>query len=429
MDRALVEKAAMDGMIELVHGLVERAQAAARQLANLSTRIKNGALLRMADALEAEEVALTTLNARDIERAQEHGLSSAMLDRLRLTPKRISDMACGLREIAALPDPVGEVTRMWRRPNGLEIGTMRVPLGVIAFIYESRPNVTADAAGLCLKSGNAVILRGGSEAIHSNLALNALLAKAAVAAGMPEDALQMIPLTDRRAIFELLKMDTGIDLVVARGGEEFIRTVVEHSRIPVIKHDKGLCHTYIDDEADLAMAATVAFNAKVQRPSVCNAMETLLVHRSVAEHFLPSFCEQLRAAGVEVRGCPETRRLVPWATAATEEDWQAEYLDLILAVKVVATLAEALDHISRYGSKLSESIITFNYQKARRFLHEVDAAAVFVNASTRFTDGHEFGFGAELGISTQKLHVRGPMGLESLTSLKYVVYGDGHVRE
>jgi glutamate-5-semialdehyde dehydrogenase len=429
MDRALVEKAAMDGMIELVHGLVERAQAAARQLANLSTRIKNGALLRMADALEAEEVALTTLNARDIERAQEHGLSSAMLDRLRLTPKRISDMACGLREIAALPDPVGEVTRMWRRPNGLEIGTMRVPLGVIAFIYESRPNVTADAAGLCLKSGNAVILRGGSEAIHSNLALNALLAKAAVAAGMPEDALQMIPLTDRRAIFELLKMDTGIDLVVARGGEEFIRTVVEHSRIPVIKHDKGLCHTYIDDEADLAMAATVAFNAKVQRPSVCNAMETLLVHRSVAEHFLPSFCEQLRAAGVEVRGCPETRRLVPWATAATEEDWQAEYLDLILSVKVVATLAEALDHISRYGSKLSESIITFNYQKARRFLHEVDAAAVFVNASTRFTDGHEFGFGAELGISTQKLHVRGPMGLESLTSLKYVVYGDGHVRE
>jgi glutamate-5-semialdehyde dehydrogenase len=429
MDRALVEKAAMDGMIELVHGLVERAQAAARQLANLSTRIKNGALLRMADALEAEEVALTTLNARDIERAQEHGLSSAMLDRLRLTPKRISDMACGLREIAALPDPVGEVTRMWRRPNGLEIGTMRVPLGVIAFIYESRPNVTADAAGLCLKSGNAVILRGGSEAIHSNLALNALLAKAAVAAGMPEDAMQMIPLTDRRAIFELLKMDTGIDLVVARGGEEFIRTVVEHSRIPVIKHDKGLCHTYIDDEADLAMAATVAFNAKVQRPSVCNAMETLLVHRSVAEHFLPSFCEQLRAAGVEVRGCPETRRLVPWATAATEEDWQAEYLDLILSVKVVATLAEALDHISRYGSKLSESIITFNYQKARRFLHEVDAAAVFVNASTRFTDGHEFGFGAELGISTQKLHVRGPMGLESLTSLKYVVYGDGHVRE
>lgn len=419
----------MDGMIELVHGLVERAQAAARQLANLSTRIKNGALLRMADALEAEEVALTTLNARDIERAQEHGLSSAMLDRLRLTPKRISDMACGLREIAALPDPVGEVTRMWRRPNGLEIGTMRVPLGVIAFIYESRPNVTADAAGLCLKSGNAVILRGGSEAIHSNLALNALLAKAAVAAGMPEDAMQMIPLTDRRAIFELLKMDTGIDLVVARGGEEFIRTVVEHSRIPVIKHDKGLCHTYIDDEADLAMAATVAFNAKVQRPSVCNAMETLLVHRSVAEHFLPSFCEQLRAAGVEVRGCPETRRLVPWATAATEEDWQAEYLDLILSVKVVATLAEALDHISRYGSKLSESIITFNYQKARRFLHEVDAAAVFVNASTRFTDGHEFGFGAELGISTQKLHVRGPMGLESLTSLKYVVYGDGHVRE
>jgi len=424
-----VERAVMDELLGLVHGIVGRAQAAARQLANLSTPVKNEALLRMAAALEAEEVALTTLNARDIERAQDHGLSSAMIDRLRLTPKRIRDMACGLREIAALPDPVGEVTRMWRRPNGLEIGTMRVPLGVIAFIYESRPNVTADAAGLCLKSGNAVILRGGSEAIHSNLALNALLAKAAVAAGMPEDALQMIPVTDRRAIFELLKMDTHVDLVVARGGEEFIRTVVEHSRIPVIKHDKGLCHTYIDDEADLAMAATVAFNAKVQRPSVCNAMETLLVHRTVAQQFLPSFCDQLRTAGVEVRGCPETCRIVPWATAATEEDWQTEYLDLILSVKVVATLGEALEHIGRYGSRLSESIITSNYQKARRFLHEVDAAAVFVNASTRFTDGNEFGFGAELGISTQKLHVRGPMGLESLTSLKYVVYGDGHIRE
>lgn len=419
----------VDEITGLILNIVEQARSAAHQIATLPTAIKNDALMRMAAALEAEEAALTALNARDVERARDHGLSSAVIDRLRLTPKRISDMARGLREIAALADPIGEVTRLWRRPNGLEIGMMRVPLGVIAFIYESRPNVTADAAGLCLKSGNAVILRGGSEAIQSNLALSELLSKSAVAAGMPDDALQMIPITDRRAIFALLKMEKFVDLVVARGGEEFIRTVVEHSHIPVIKHDKGLCHTYIDHEADLAMAAKVAFNAKVQRPSVCNAMETLLIHRDVAHHLLPSFCDQLKAAGVEVRGCPETLGIVPWAIAAREEDWDTEYLDLILSIKVVGSLDEALDHIARYSSKLSESIITTNYQHARRFLHEVDAAAVFVNASTRFTDGYEFGFGAELGISTQKLHARGPMGLESLTSLKYIVYGDGQVRE
>ena len=419
----------VDEITGLVLNIVEQARSAARQMANLPSAIKNNALMRMAVALEAEEAALTALNTRDVERARDNGLSSAVIDRLRLTPKRISDMARGLREIAALADPIGEVTHMWRRPNGLEIGMMRVPLGVIAFIYESRPNVTADAAGLCLKSGNAVILRGGSEAIQSNLALSELLSKSAVAAGMPDDALQMIPITDRRAIFALLKMEKFVDLVVARGGEEFIRTVVEHSYIPVIKHDKGLCHTYIDHEADLAMAAKVAFNAKVQRPSVCNAMETLLVHRDVAHSLLPSFCDQLKAAGVEVRGCPETLGIVPWAIAAREEDWDTEYLDLILSIKVVGSLDDALDHIARYSSKLSESIITTNYQHARRFLHEVDAAAVFVNASTRFTDGYEFGFGAELGISTQKLHARGPMGLESLTSLKYIVYGDGQVRE
>ena len=418
----------VDDIPRLVRKIVERAQWAARQLANLPSGVKNEALMRMAAALEAEENALTTLNARDVERAQRDGLSSAVVDRLRLTPKRISDMARGLREIASLPDPIAEVTRLWRRPNGLEIGTMRVPLGVITFIYESRPNVTADAAGLCLKSGNAVILRGGSEAIESNLALGELLSKAAAAAGIPDGALQMIPVTDRRAIFALLKMDEFVDLVVARGGEEFIRTVVEHSRIPVIKHDKGLCHTYVDSEADLAMAAQVAFNAKVQRPSVCNAMETLLVHSAIADRFLPSFCDQLKTAGVEVRGCPETCRLVPWAMAASDEDWETEYLDLILSIKVVANLDAAFEHIGRYGSKLAESIITTNYHKARRFLQQVDAAAVFVNASTRFTDGNEFGFGAELGISTQKLHARGPMGLESLTSLKYIVYGDGQLR-
>jgi glutamate-5-semialdehyde dehydrogenase len=419
----------VDEIVQLVLKIVERARAAARQMTTLPSGIKNDALLRMAAALETEEAALTALNARDVDRARDNGLSSAMIDRLRLTPKRISDMAGGLREIAALSDPIGEVTRMWRRPNGLEIGTLRVPLGVIAFIYESRPNVTADAAGLCLKSGNAVILRGGSEAIQSNLALSELLSKAASAAGIPDDALQMIPTTDRRAIFELLKMERFVDLVVARGGEEFIRTVVEQSRIPVIKHDKGLCHIYIDDEADLGTAAKVAFNAKVQRPSVCNAMETLLVHRDVANRLLPSFCDQLKAAGVEVRGCPETLRIVPWAVAASEEDWDTEYLALILSIKVVDSFDKALEHIARYSSKLSESIITTNYQNARRFLHQVDSAAVFVNASTRFTDGHEFGFGAELGISTQKLHVRGPMGLESLTSLKYIVFGDGQVRE
>jgi glutamate-5-semialdehyde dehydrogenase len=417
-----------DDISGLVRKIVERAQWAARQVAHLPSGVKNDALMRMAAALEAEENALTTLNARDVGRAQRNGLSSAMVDRLRLTPKRISDMARGLREIAALPDPIAEVTRLWRRPSGLEIGTMRVPLGVITFIYESRPNVTADAAGLCLKSGNAVILRGGSEAIESNLALGELLSKAAAAAGIPDGALQMIPVTDRRAIFELLKMDEFVDLVVARGGEEFIRTVVEHSRIPVIKHDKGLCHTYVDSEADLAMAEQVAYNAKVQRPSVCNAMETLLVHSAIADRFLPSFCDRLKTAGVEVRGCPETCRLVPWAIAASDEDWDTEYLDLILSIKVVADLGAALEHIGRHGSKLAESIITTNYQKARRFLQQVDAAAVFVNASTRFTDGNEFGFGAELGISTQKLHARGPMGLESLTSLKFIVYGDGQVR-
>jgi glutamate-5-semialdehyde dehydrogenase len=424
-----MESVPIDEIAGLVLNILERARSAARQLATLPSGIKNDALLRMAATLEAEEAALTALNARDIERARGNGLSAAMIDRLRLTPKRINDMARGLREIATLSDPIGEVTHMWRRPNGLDIGMMRVPLGVIVFLYESRPNVTADAAGLCLKSGNAVILRGGSEAIQSNLALSELLSKAAAAAGMPDDALQMVPNTDRRAIFELLKMERWVDLVVARGGEEFIRTVVEHSRIPVIKHDKGLCHTYIDHEADLAMAAKVAFNAKVQRPSVCNAMETLLVHGDVARRLLPALCDQLKAAGVEVRGCPQTLCLVPWAVAATEEDWATEYLDLILSIKVVDSLDEALDHIARYSSKLSESIITTNYQTARRFLHEVDSAAVFVNASTRFTDGHEFGFGAELGISTQKLHARGPMGLESLTSLKYIVYGDGQVRE
>jgi glutamate-5-semialdehyde dehydrogenase len=418
-----------DEISRLVLEIVERARAAARRLARVPSAVKNDALMRMAAALEAEESALTTLNARDVERAEEHGLSSAVIDRLRLTPKRIGDMAHGLREIAALSDPIGEVARMWRRPNGLEIGMMRMPLGVIAFIYESRPNVTADAAGLSLKSGNAVILRGGSEAIQSNLALSELLSKAAAAAGLPDDGVQMIPTTDRRAILELLKMEKFVDLAVARGGEEFIRTVVAHSRIPVIKHDKGLCHTYIDAEADLTMAAKVAFNAKVQRPSVCNAMETLLVHRDIAHRFLPAFCDQLRGASVEVRGCPATLCLVPWATAASDQDWDTEYLDLILSIRVVDSFDDALDHITRHSSKLSESIVTTNYQNARRFLHEVDSAAVFVNASTRFTDGYEFGFGAELGISTQKLHARGPMGLESLTSLKYIVFGDGQVRE
>ncbi|OGL19264.1 MAG: glutamate-5-semialdehyde dehydrogenase, partial [Candidatus Rokubacteria bacterium RIFCSPLOWO2_12_FULL_71_22] len=350
-------------------------------------------------------------------------------DRLTLTESRIEDMAQGLREIAALPDPVGTVAESWRRPNGIEISRVRVPLGVIGFIYESRPNVTADAAGLCVKSGNAVILRGGSEAIDSNTAIAAVLVKALEKVGVPADAIQFVDVTDREAVRALLELDGLVDLVIPRGGEEFVRWVAEHSRVPVLKHDKGLVHIYVDAGADLAMAARLVVNAKTQRPGVCNALETLLVHGDIAAGFLPAVAARLAEAGVELRGCPRTRLLVPEARAATEADWDTEFLDLILAVRVVDDLDQAIAHIRRHGSGLAEAIVTNDLRHARRFTQEVDAAAVLVNASTRLVDGNQFGLGAEMGISTSRVHARGPVGVRELTTTKFVVLGDGQVRE
>jgi glutamate-5-semialdehyde dehydrogenase len=347
---------------------------------------------------------------------------------LTLNEKRIASMAEGIRQVAALPDPVGEIVEGWKRPNGLEILKVRVPLGVVAIIYESRPNVTADAAALCLKSGNAVILRGGSEAFRSNQAITASLVRAMEGAGLPAECVQMVQTTDREAATHLMRLNGLVDCIIPRGGAGLIQTVMQTATVPVIETGVGNCHTYIHEDADLQMASEVAFNAKVQRPSVCNAMETLLVHSAVAAEFLPAFAERLKAAGVEIRGCERTRQLVPWALEATEEDWYTEYLALILAVKVVDSLDEAIAHINHYGSRHSEAIITRSLDAARRFAREVDAACVYVNASTRFTDGFEFGFGAEVGISTQKLHARGPMGLRELTTTKFVVYGDGQVR-
>ncbi|MEW6380355.1 MAG: glutamate-5-semialdehyde dehydrogenase [bacterium] len=405
------------------------ARQSARKLATLSSSVKDQALLLMAARIEGQMEDILSANRKDVEAGEQKGLSRAMIDRLTLTPARIAAMARGLREIAAQPDPVGAVDRMWKRPNGLEIGRLRVPIGVIAIIYEARPNVTSDAAGLCLKAGNAVILRGGSEAIHSNLAIGEIIGQALVQSGLPKESVQLISLTDRQAVLELLTLDDYIDVVIPRGGETLIRTVVENSTVPVIKHYKGVCHTYVDDQADLAMASRIVMNAKVQRPGVCNAMETLLVHRDIAAQFLPPMIAELRQAGVEIRGCPKTKLLVPDVIPATEDDWYTEYLDLILAVRVVDDLEAAIDHIAQYGSMHSDAIVTRDYSRARKFLHEVDSAAVYVNASTRFTDGGEFGLGAEIGISTQKLHSRGPMGAEDLTTTKYIIFGDGQIRE
>ncbi len=413
----------------LVTDLARKAQVASQRLQAFPTGLKNQVLLETARRLREEKAFLQAENEKDLAYAREKGLSSALIDRLTLSDRVIEGMARGLEEVAALPDPVGEVVKMWRRPNGLWVGRMRIPLGVIAMIYESRPNVTIDAAGLCFKSGNAVILRGGSEAIHSNLALAKIFQEALRSAGAPEEAVQVIPTTDRAAVNVLLKLDEYIDLIIPRGGEGLIRFVTENSRIPVLKHFKGVCHVYVDKHADLEMARRIAVNAKVQRPGVCNAMETLLVHREVAERFLPAVAEDLKAHGVEIRGCPETRRLIPWAKEATEEDWDAEYLDLILAVRVVPSMDEALRHIARYGSNHTESIVTEDYHRAMRFLKEVDASVVMVNASTRFNDGGELGLGAEIGISTTKLHAYGPMALEELTTLKFIVFGEGQIRE
>ena len=416
-----------------VRALVEAKARAAREAAGIlaltPTKTKNDALLQMARGLEEKVEALITTNRADLERARARGAARAFLDRLTLTEPRIQAMAQGLREVAALPDPVGTVVDAWRRPSGLEVTRVRVPLGVIGFIYESRPNVTADAAGLCIKSGNAVVLRGGSEAIESNTLIAAVLAKALDKAGAPPDAIQFVDTTDREAVTALLELDRLVDLIIPRGGEEFVHWVARHSRVPVLKHDKGLVHLYVDADADCAMAVQIAVNAKTSRPGVCNALETLLVHREVAPRFLPAAAARLVEAGVELRGCPATRALVPEARPAEPADWDEEYLDLVLAVRVVDDLDQAIDHIRRHGSGLAEAIVTQSLPSARRFTREVDAAAVLVNASTRLVDGGQLGMGAEMGISTSRVHARGPVGVAELTTTKFIVQGDGHVRD
>ena len=414
---------------EYVNELVTRAKGAAGRLATLSTIVKNRALLAMAEALEAQTDALLAANELDLEAFGAEPEKKAMADRLRLTAKRIVEMASGLREVAALPDPLGDMPKMWTRPNGMQVGRVRVPIGVIGIIYESRPNVTADSAALCLKSGNACVLRGGSEAIHSNTAIATILSEAAEKAGIPAGAITFVARPDRELVPLLLKQDRYIDLIIPRGGESLMRVITEHATIPVVRHDAGVCHIYVDADADPAMAERVCFNAKVQRPSTCNAMETLLVHQGIARHWLAPFIEKLVAANVEVRGCPKTCQLSPSAKPANDDDFGKEFLDLTIAVKVVKTVDEAMEHIAKYGSRHTEAIVTSDYPKAMRFLREVDASAVLVNASTRLNDGYQFGLGAEIGISTSRIHARGPMGLEELTCFKFIVMGSGQVRE
>ncbi|MBO8136751.1 MAG: glutamate-5-semialdehyde dehydrogenase [Desulfotomaculum sp.] len=406
-----------------------KAKEASRSLAYISTDVKNKALLNIADELKKRSDFILEANSRDMEAARDKGITGALLDRLRLTECRIAEMANGVREIVQLPDPVGEIISMWRRPNGLEIGKMRVPLGVVGIIYEARPNVTVDAAALCLKAGNAVLLRGGTEAINSNIAIASIISDAVSKSGMPEGTVSILEDTNRSVAAEMMKLNNYIDVLIPRGGAGLIKTVVENATVPVIETGVGNCHVYVDEHADLDKAKAVVVNAKCQRPGVCNAAESLLVHKNIAGTFLPAALDALRAQGVEVRGCSETKKIVPWIKEAREEDYEQEFLDLIIAVRIVENLEQAVEHIYRYGTRHSESIITENYTTARRFLQQVDAAAVYVNASTRFTDGHQFGFGAEIGISTQKLHARGPMGLRELTTIKYVIYGDGQVRE
>jgi glutamate-5-semialdehyde dehydrogenase len=417
----------MDIAVEMAT-VARDARAAAQVLAGLSTAVKNDLLRRMAAALVERAEEILAANEQDLAAARDSGLAAALLDRLTLDPQRVRAMADGLREVADLPDPVGEVSGMWRRPNGLLVGRMRIPLGVIGIVYEARPNVTADAAGLCLKSGNAVILRGGKESLHSNLAIGRVLANELERQCLPAAALQVIATTDRTAILELLKREEEIDLIIPRGGEGLIRFVAEHSRIPVIKHYKGVCHVFVDASADYNVAERICLNAKVQRPGVCNAMETLLVHKDIAETFIPHIAAAMRASGVELRGCATTREFAPDAVPATEADWFAEYLELILAVRVVDDLDEAIDHIRTYGSLHTEAIVTRDYAHAQRFLREVNSSVVLVNASTRFADGNQLGLGAEIGISTTKLHSFGPMGLEDLTTRKFIIYGDGQIR-
>ncbi|KEH99342.1 gamma-glutamyl phosphate reductase [Clostridium botulinum C/D str. BKT12695] len=404
------------------------AKSAARKMAIMSTVTKNNALNAMADALIENTEAIIEANKKDMDNGREKGLTESLLDRLLLDEERIKSMAQGLRDVSSLDDPIGEVIRMWRRPNNLKIGQIRVPLGVIGIIYEARPNVTVDAAAICIKSGNTAILRGGSEAIHSNSTIAKIISDAAVKAGLPEGAINFIETPSRDAVNIMMKLNGYIDVLIPRGGAGLINAVVKNATVPVIETGTGNCHVYVDASADLEIAANIVINAKTQRPSVCNAMESLLVHKDIADKFLPYLAEKLKPLNVEIKGCKRTQSLVESATEATEEDFAKEFLDFKFASKVVDSLDEALDHIYKYSTKHSEVIVTNNYENSQRFLNEVDAAAVYVNASSRFTDGSEFGFGAEIGISTQKLHARGPMGLKELTSSKYIIYGEGQTR-
>jgi len=414
---------------ELILEICKKAKIASYELAKLPTETKNQALLNMADALEKNTSEILEANNKDVKTSRDKGVKEALLDRLILNEKRILKMAQCLREVASLPDPVGEIVRTWVRPNGLIIGQLRVPLGVVAVIYESRPDVTSDASGICLKSGNAVILRGGSDAINSNLAIGKILSEAAVDSGIPEGTIQVVPITERSAAIELMKMRDYVDVLIPRGGAGLIRAVVENAKVPVIETGTGNCHIYVEEDADLERAIKIVINAKCQRPGTCNAAEKLLVHRKIASKFIPILVEALRKHGVEVRGCEETRKVVPDVIPATEEDWYTEYLDLIIGIKVVSGLEEAINHINKYGTKHSDAILTSDFNKALRFIKEVDSAAVYWNASTRFTDGNQYGLGAEIGISTQKMHARGPMSVQHLTTVKYFVLGRGHVRE
>lgn len=418
----------MDSIQEILINQGIKARKAARFLANASSNLKNEALHAMAESLIAGQDEILAANKVDLEQGARQGLTSALLERLSLNESRIKDMAQGLRDIAALPDPVGELIDASRRPNGLDVSRIRTPIGVIGIIYESRPNVTADAAALCLKSGNAILLRGGEEALNSNRVIARLISEAAVKCGIPEGAIQLVDSEDKAAAIFMMKMYEYLDVLIPRGGKGLKMAVLENAKVPIIMTGMGNCHVYLDKDADYKKALPIVHNAKVQRPSVCNAAETLLVHKDVAAQFLPGILKDLQDSGVELRGCEATRQIFPNIKAATESDWAEEYLDLIMAVKVVESLDEAINHINEYGTGHSEAIISENYTSVRRFLAEVDAAAVYANASTRFTDGGVFGFGAEMGISTQKLHARGPMGLRELTTTKFIVYGDGQIR-
>lgn len=416
-------------MYELIRDMAERSVAASSKLAKAPPGSKDEALLKMSGDLIGKADLLISENKKDVEEALSKGLQPPLIDRLTLTPERIEKIAEGLRQVSSLKDPVGEVVRMWRRPNGLRVGRMRIPLGVIGIIYESRPNVTADAAGLCIKSGNSVILRGGSETLRSNRAIGEVLRDALRDSGLPEDAVQIIPVTDRSAVLEMLKLEELIDLIIPRGGEGLIRFVSENSRIPVLKHYKGVCHVFVDETANLDMAESICVNAKTQRPGVCNAMETMLVHKDIAHKFLPRVVKTLTDKGVEIRGCGRTREIVPEVGEASESDWYEEYLDLILSVRVVDGLEQAVDHIEKYGSMHTESIVTEGYSNSQAFINGVNSSTVMVNASTRFSDGFELGLGAEIGISTSKLHAFGPMGVEELTTTKFIIFGEGQIRQ